>query len=89
MLDFSLRHLNFLLNEIHKGEIIGIVFILRKSPSSKKYLPDAQERFYFFCNNKDNDIKTRGSVVTRLSIILRKLYTGASYQISINLATWV
>jgi hypothetical protein len=62
MLDFSLRHLNFLLNEIHKGEIIGIVFILRKSPSSKKYVPDAQERFYFFCNNKDNDIKTRGSV---------------------------
>jgi hypothetical protein len=44
MIDFSLRHLNFPLNELHKRTIC-IVFIQRESSSSKKNLyPDAQKK---------------------------------------------
>ena len=51
-----LKHLNFLLNELHK-RTIGIVFIQREiSSRKKKYLhwgtpTDTQERFYFPYNN--------------------------------------
>ena len=56
MNDFSLRNLNFSLNEIHKGQYRYVLYIFKwRVGLRKKYLlwgapTDTQERFYFPCN---------------------------------------
>ena len=54
MIDFSLRHLNFPLNELHKRQQVLYLFKgrvhLPKNIYREETPTDTQERFYFACN---------------------------------------
>ena len=54
MIEFSLRHLNFPLNELHKGQQVLYLFKgrihLQKNIYHDETPTDTQERLYFTCN---------------------------------------